>query len=331
MKRILNVLLVLMLAFVTAFNFAACVDNSDNDTTKKGLSYKKIDGVYTIYKYVAEDGVDTLDIGAILSEAGITNVTIKKGAFDGNSSIKNLIISNAVTEIQAGAFRNMTALENLEVPFIGRTAKADAFDGETAKAEDKAVDGARTIAHFFGTEEYTEGKSVTVNYGSGTASCYIPYTLTKVTVNGAAGYKIPMYAFNGAPIKTVVIKEGTAVIGENAFANCASLTSVELPASIKTIYKNAFNTATILKNVTFADGASEVVIKDKAFEGCASISYIGKKVSELPANTIDLTVVSEIGFKALDFGNENKTYTVVAGTIAAENLTSALGDTKIAQ
>lgn len=330
MRKLVNIMIALALAIVSALTMVACSNNGDGDTTKKGLSYKKIDGVYTIYKYVGEDGVDTLDIGEILNGAGITEATIKKGAFDGNDTLKTIIVPGTVTEIQAGAFRNMQALENLVVPYIGRTVKADAFFGETAKSADKAVDSARTIAHFFGTEDYDMGKSVTVNYGAGSTTCYMPATLTTVTVRAKEGYKIPMYAFNGANnIKNVIIENGVVAIGEAAFSGATELKAIDMPKSVVTIYKDAFNGCVKLANVTFnadtVDGS--VVIKENAFKGCTAMSYFGTKIETLTANTVDLKKVKELGSKALDFGNEYKTFTV-SNVATGIDLDLAFGDTK---
>jgi len=327
MRKIFNILVAIVLVVVSAFTLVACVDNGDGDATKKGLSYKKINDVYTIYKYVGEDGVDTLDIGAILSEANITGVSIKKGAFDGNSTLKTIIVSDAVTEIQAGAFRNMQALESLVVPFIGRTANADAYFGQSAKSADKAVDAARTIAHFFGTEDYDMGTSVTVNYGAGSTTCYMPSTLTTVTVKAKEGYQIPMYAFSGAiNLKSVVIENGVKAIGEEAFSGCAHLKAIDIPKSVETIYKNAFKGCSELNTVTFATDGS-VAIKEAAFKDCGAMSYFGMKIDTLPVNTVDLSKVNELGAKAIDFGNEYKTYTV-SGAASGIDVDAALGETK---
>jgi hypothetical protein len=51
-------MIALTLAVVSALTLVACTDNGDGDATKKGLSYKKIDGVYTIYKYVGEGNLE---------------------------------------------------------------------------------------------------------------------------------------------------------------------------------------------------------------------------------------------------------------------------------
>ena len=118
MKKVLKTLLVSLLAVCMVFPIAAC-DNTSNSANEPGLKYKKIHGVYTIYDYVQEEGVTTLDLGAKLPD-DVTGVRIKKGAFEGNSTLKEIIVSDKVASIDAGAFQKMGALESLELPFIGK-------------------------------------------------------------------------------------------------------------------------------------------------------------------------------------------------------------------
>lgn len=311
MKKIVSILLTAILAVAAACSLVACTDGGNSSgSSKTGVFYKKINGVYTIYKYVEEDGVSELDLGSVISAAGISNVSIKKGAFDGNTSLKKIVVPSTVTEIQAGAFRNMHNLEALEVPFVGKNANSDAFYAESATAVGKSVNSERTIAHFFGTDEYDAGKAITVKYGSGSVTCYVPYKFSEVIVNSASDYSIPWNAFNGAVnIKNIEIKGSVKAIGEGAFSGCASLESVNIPASVTQIYKDAFNGCTKLKTV-YLNG--NIAIGESAFAGCSAIAYIGKNLSALPTEkTVDFEYMGTVGENAFDFGNEYVTYKAI--------------------
>jgi hypothetical protein len=61
------------------------------------------------------------------------------GAFDGNESLKELIIPTTVEKIDEGAFKGMRKLESLTVPFIGLNAIADGSYNDQASAR-KTVD-----------------------------------------------------------------------------------------------------------------------------------------------------------------------------------------------
>lgn len=262
MKKFLKILMVLVLALCCAASVVACAPEG-GDSTAPGLHYKKMnDGTYTVYKYVAEDSVDTLDLGEELG-ADITSVRIKKNAFKGNNTIKTLIIPETVTEIEQGAFAGMKSLETLVVPFVGKNANADAYIGETGKEVDKSVDAERTIAHFFSEEKYDAGAKVVINYNStSSASVYVPTTLRTVKVKTSAEYSIPTYAFSGAVNLTEIVLEGNVVgVGEAAFKDCKEITEIALPASVQIIYKNAFNGCQKLSSLDLSDVTALTVLE----------------------------------------------------------------------
>lgn len=307
MKKVLNLVLVAVLALTVALGMAGC-DAPNNGGSKTGLLYKKVaDDTCVIYGYKdAGEGVDTLEINDKLElPDGVSKVRIKSKAFYGNNTIKNLVISEVVTEIEAGAFDNMQALKSLTIPFVGRYANSDAYQNESASAIEKAVDAERTIAHFFGSEQYDKGVQITINYGASTVSCYVPATLKVITVSSNAAYSIPMFAFNGANTFSAINLVGNIdAIGVSAFANTV-VANITIPASVKAIYKNAFNNAGV-KVVSFEAGACDIVLEEGAFAGCKSLD----KVCSTNAKTIDLSVFSSVGKNAFKVGNATK-YTVV--------------------
>ena len=265
MKKVLKTLIAVMMAAMLVFSVTACKDGSNGDDGV-GVEYKKIDGVYTIYNYGQEDDVTVLDLGEALGE-DITDVRIKKGAFSGNSKLTKIIVPATVTKIDAGAFEKMGALVTLELPFVGESANSDIYYAESKKAEGKAVDSARTIAHLFGTEEYDMGAPVTVSYNDkSSTTCYMPLTFREVIINAESNYSIPMYAFSGAVnLTSVVLKGKVDAIGENAFKGCKELTEIELPETVTTICKDAFNGCAKLKTLTVK--AETITVKEGAFVG----------------------------------------------------------------
>ncbi len=277
MKKVLNLVLVMMLALTAAFSMTACVDNN-KPSGKTGL-LSKVDnkGVCVIYDYKGNAEVlniaDELDI-----PDGVEKVRIKNTAFSGNATIKTLIVPETVTEIDAGAFKNMKNLESLTIPFVGKNANSDAYFKESAAAEDKSVDSERTIAYFFGEESFDDGVSVTINYGKGTTSCYMPATLKEITVKSNTAYSIPMYAFSGATnFSKIVLGENIDAIGVNAFEG-TWFASIVIPTSVKNIYKDAFKNATIKTiNVVGAQG-SVTIAEDAVSEDCViNYNYVAEE------------------------------------------------------
>ena len=306
MKKFLTILLIAVLAVASVFTFTACDDGAETDG-KKGLLYKKNrDGAYVIYKYVDDGRTSTeldvaqevKDIQAELDDG--TKLIIRKGAFAGNDTIKKLVIPASVTEVEAGALEKMEKLEELEVAYVGKTALSDAYYAESKKADGKSVDAERTIAHYFGTEAFDNGVSVTVNYGAGSKTAYMPATLTKVTVNPVEAYSIPMYAFNSAyNILNVELGDMVDAIGTFAFAS-TRLTSITLPVGVKTVYESAFANSVLLKTVTF--NGSDLVIKAEAFSGCVKFESFNSTTK----NYVDCTKVASVGRNAFNFGNDNE-------------------------
>ena len=285
MKKVIKTILVLVLALAVGLSVVAC-GKIDDTAPEMKVKCKKIDGVYTVYDFVAGEE-DTLDLDKAL-DADITNIRIKKGAFSGDSKIKKLIIPARVTSFDAGALEEMGALESLEIPFVGENANSDAFYAESKSAEDKAVDAARTIAYLFGTEEYDAGMAVTVKYdGTNSTTVYMPRTFREVIVNASEYYSIHMYAFSGAVnLTSVVLKGKIDAIGQNAFDGCKELKEIELPETVKVVYENAFLNCAKLDKLT-VKGAT-ITVKKGAFVGTklANTALDGKveKIDELRAD-----------------------------------------------
>ncbi len=323
MKKILKTILLAVLAVACILTAVACSDGQSGDTDK-GMLYKKESGIYTIYKYVDDGtGVSTLDIGALLDEE-ITEVRIKKNAFSGNQTLKEIIVPATVKTIDEGAFAGMKALEKITLTFIGGSANSDGTYGDSAGATDKAVNKERTFAYLFGLDEYDGGCSVNVKSDANTSETrYMPLTLKKVVINATQGYKIPMYAFSGCVnLNTIELNGAIAEIGEYAFADCKNLVNVSIPASVQKIRKGAFTNCSSLADNALANlsyvaeigesafenaNVNEVVLADNAQVGAKA--FAGSKIKKL---TVSGSVV--IGSSA--FSGCEKLTTVITSNIA---------------
>lgn len=279
MNKFLKSLVIALLAVLVGVTTIACSKEETVNKGKTGLLYKKIDGVYTIYEYVDEGkGITELNIADYL-EDGITDVRIQAEAFNGNDTLKSIIVPSTVTEIDKGAFAGMKALEEITLPYIGRTAHADVtVNGTSYNPEeddiDKSVNSERTIAHLFGTAEYNEGVPMTINYGGTdsdkTSTCYVPVTLKKITIKPEGEYNIPMCAFNGFNMPIEIVLDGTVkAIGDYAFAGATKLTKITLPTTVEKINNGAFAGATNLKDINLIDLANLTEIGENAFENTA--------------------------------------------------------------
>lgn len=302
MKRLLRVIILALLCAAVPFS-AACAGNGSRGDGETGLILQKYgkDSFYTVTKYVEEDNVSELDISqAAKLKTGDTNAVvgrIKAGAFSGNASLTSIIVSEAACEegltIDEGAFKNMKSLEKITLPFVGINATGDAYLGETASAENKAVDKTRSIGWIFGEEGADYTAKVTLTYGSGddaSATFYIPATLKEITVesNAENGINIPMFAFCGlTQVYKINLKGNINAIGESAFKDMKSLTSVKIADSVKVIYSSAFKGTDKLKTfgnggLYFGAGSLLEKIGDNAFEGTKLTNFV------LPDNVTEI-------------------------------------------
>ena len=78
--------------------------------------------------------------------------------------------------------------------------------------------------------------------------------------------------FACARLKSIALPEGTITIGENAFANCMGLASLDIPDSVTSIGSGAFSSCGRLTGLTIPEGIAE--IKDETFARCVSLKNI---------------------------------------------------------
>ena len=81
----------------------------------------------------------------------------------------------------------------------------------------------------------------------------------------------PWYGIR-SPVKSAVIADGVTSIGDSAFYDCTSLTSVTIPDSVTSIGDGAFSYCESLTSVTIPDSVTS--IGWHAFDGCTSLTGI---------------------------------------------------------
>ena len=275
-----------ILAIIFALTFAACdallgsgVDPDKGGTGgtggdgggTPGLSYELMTDGYRVRSGTVENGAVVIPA----NYNGKPVISIGNSAFS-YLSITSISIPASVTSIGDYAFNFCTSLTTVTFAAGSRLTTI----GQAAFAECKSLTGIE-----------------------------IPANVMSIgTINPDGG---PMGAFEGCEnLKIVTFESGSKLetIGSFAFADCISLTSIEIPASVTSIGGCAFSSRFFdhhlysLKTVTFAPNSRLKDIGVRTFE------YTGLTSIIIPAN------VTSIGSGAFSFCADLETVTFEAGS-----------------
>ncbi|MBQ3502839.1 MAG: leucine-rich repeat domain-containing protein, partial [Clostridia bacterium] len=232
---------------------------------KNGVSLViKLNEIYQVEHYVGT-AVWFEDYANVINSAYISNEVIKIGdnAFKNYTALTNVEVPQSVVSISGGAFSGCSSLESITLPFVGG-------NKTTTTASNSTLFG-----YIFGTISYAGGDQTNQSYYSYSyISYYIPSTLTSVEITSG---NILYGAFkNCDSLISIKIPSNVTSIGDRAFHNCNSLISMELPRTVTSIGEEAFRYCDSLVSITIGNGVTS--IGSDAFSNCNSLSrvnYIG--------------------------------------------------------
>ena len=143
------------------------------------------------------------------------------------------------------------------------------YTGETTTRDDCSECGGEVKYAVEGGYLTFDKKTGTVtDCDSSVTKANIPHTIKGVTVTSIGEEAF----YNCRSLTSVTIPDGVTSIGEDAFWNYTSLTSVTIPGSVTSIGKSAFSECTSLTSVTIPDGVTS--IGRGAFSDCAALTGI---------------------------------------------------------
>lgn len=214
---------------------------------------------------------------AVNTETGKVKGVEKIGisAFDGCSSLQELVLPETVTEVLQGAFANEGALAKADMSRAASLKKWDkeSFKGDTALAEvvlptaggitaipDGAFAGCTTLT---GENLKIPKNIVTITANafkeSGLKKLYIP---NQVTTIGASAFEACKN------LEDVHISNNISIISQSTFKNCEKLKKIEIPVKVEKIGTNAF----------YGSGLKDVYIfGDPEIGGGITNTYAGMK------------------------------------------------------
>ena len=219
------------------------------------------------------NSVTTIGDWAFRNCESLTNInipnsvtTIGKGAFDGCKSLTNINIPNSVTTIGDWAFGCCESLTNINIPNSVTTIGNLAFAYCDSLTSINIPNSITTIGNWFRT-----CRSLT--------SITIPNSVVTIIGNPFKGWHGNLYNESKAFIyedhvlfnkdKTTLIayraKEtnytipnSVTTIGESAFSDCKSLTSINIPNSVTTIGEQAFWDCRFLVNINIPNSVTTI-------------------------------------------------------------------------
>jgi len=224
---------------------------------------------------VASDNSNYCSVDGVLFNKDKTTLIQYPGGKQGSYTIPN-----SVTSIGNYAFRYCTGLTSVTIPnsvtSIGNYAFADCT-GLTSVTIPNSVTsiGDWAFADCTGLTSVTIPNSVTSIGESAFQNCT---GLTSVTIESDAivskayTYDTNLKNIFGDQVKEYIIGNSVTSIGERAFYNCYSLTSVTIPNSVTSIEEAAFYNCTGLTSVTIPNSVTS--IGNQAFGWCTGLTSV---------------------------------------------------------
>ena len=187
-------------------------------------------------------------------------------AFRSCSSLTSITIPNSVTSIGYEAFRSCSSLTSITIPNSVTSIGERAFYDCSSLTSVTIGESVTSI----GEEAFAGCSSLTKTNYTGDIAGWCNIGFDDSSANPMC-YSHNFY-INDQEIKDLVIPNSVTSIGNYAFEDCSSLTSVTIPNSVTSIGEEAFAGCSSLTSVTIPNSVTS--IGEEAFADCSSLTSI---------------------------------------------------------
>ena len=238
--------------------------------------------------YSGEPTDVTIPSTVTISEKEYTVTSIGGAAFHGCSSLTSIEIPSGVTFIGYDAFWGCSSLTSIDFGENSQLTSivGNAFAGCSSLTSIEIPSGVTEIggSAFSGCSSLTSiiVESGNTVYDSRDNCNAIIETATNTLIAGCQSTVIPNTvtsignsAFSErSSLTSIEIPSGVTSIGYSAFTECSSLTSIEIPSGVTSIGNYAFSYCSSLTSIDFGENSQLTFIGNRAFSGCSSLTSI---------------------------------------------------------
>ena len=273
------------------------------------FSYTTNGGTITINGYSGTGGALTIPVRI----NGLPVTSIGNSAFINVTSLTSVTIPDSVTSIQDSAFAYCLDLTSVYFEGNAPTADSTVFSG----------DNIATIYYLAGTTGWsnTFGGRPAVSENSGQAQFSETTNAGKITITGYSGPDTVV-------IPSAINGHSVTKIGDGAFSNLTSLTSVTIPVSVTSIGDAAFAYCVGLTNVTIPDSVTQLGENVFFDSGLTSVAIPGH-LSTIPggafAYCINLANVT-VPYSVTNIGTNAFAYCASLANVTIPDLVRSIGN-----